>query len=121
MLTLMDDVPAGVVGVSASGKLTADDYTQVLGPAIAAATSDGARLRVVILFADGFDGMHAGAVWEDLRTGVHNWHAWERIAVVTDQKWMVDGLKLFAWAVPGQVRSFALAERADAIRWAAGA
>jgi hypothetical protein len=38
MLTILDDMPSGVLGVQASGKLTADDYTQVLGPAIKAAT-----------------------------------------------------------------------------------
>ena len=38
MLTILDDMPPGVLGVQASGKLTAEDYTQVLGPAIAAAT-----------------------------------------------------------------------------------
>jgi hypothetical protein len=68
--------------------------------------------------------MHAGAVWQDLRTGVSVWQSWERIALVTErialvinQRWMVDGLKLFAWAVPGEARSFALTERADAVAW----
>jgi len=120
MLTILDDMPPGVLGVQASGKLTAEDYTQVLGPAIAAATGDGGRLRVVMMFEGEFDGMDAGAVWQDFRTGMTAWHSWERIALVTDQKWMVDGLRLFAWAVPGESRSFSPTERTDAINWAAG-
>jgi SpoIIAA-like len=121
MLTLLDDMPAGVLGVQASGKLSAADYTDVLEPAIAAATADGGKLRVVLVFEGAFGGMEPGAVWQDLRTGVGAWHAWERIALVTDQKWMADGLRLFSWAVPGQARSFDLAERAAAVAWAAGA
>src|SRR4051794_28164278 len=101
-------MPAGVIGVEASGRLTAEDYTQVLEPAISAATADGGRLRVVLIFAGAFDGMGVGAVWQDLRTGVSAWHSWERLALVTDQKWMADGLRLFSWAVPGEARSFAL-------------
>jgi hypothetical protein len=120
MLTILDDMPPGVLGVQASGKLTANDYTQVLGPAIDAATADGGKLRVVLIFEGAFAGIDAGAVRQDLRTGVSAWHSWERIALVTDQKWMVDGLKLFAWAVPGEARSFAPTERADAVAWAAG-
>ena len=120
MLTILDDMPHGVLGVQASGRLTAEDYTQVLGPAIAAATADGGKLRVVLIFESAFDGMDAGAVWQDLRTGVSAWHSWERIALVTDQKWMVDGLRLFAWAVPGEARAFAPSERDAAISWAAG-
>jgi hypothetical protein len=121
MLTILPDMPAGVLGVEASGKLTAEDYTEVLAPAIAAATADGGKLRVVLIFEGPFDGMDAGAVWQDMRTGVSAWHSWERIALVTDQRWMAEGLKLFAWAVPGEARSFAPSERAAAISWAAGA
>ena len=119
-MTILDDTPAGVLGVLASGTLTADDYKQVLGPAIDGATADGGKLRVVIIFEGRFEGMDPSAVWQDLRTGVSAWHSWERIAVVTDQKWMADGLRLFAWAVPGEARSFAPSERAEAIQWAAG-
>ena len=120
VMTLLDDLPAGVIGVTATGKLTADDSAHVLGPAIAVATADRGKLRVVIVFEDSFDGVDAGAVWQDLRTGVGAWHSWERIAVVTDRKWMVDGLKLFGWAVPGEARSCGPADRAEAISWAAG-
>ena len=67
-----------------------------------------------------FGGMEAGAMWQDLRTGVGEWHAWEHIALVTDQSWMTEGLRLFSWAMPGEARSFAPAERADAVAWAAG-
>jgi hypothetical protein len=120
MLSLLDDMPPGVLGVEASGRLTSQDYTQVLGPAIEAATTGGGKLRVVLVFAGAFDGMDARAVWEDLKTGVSAWHSWERIALVTDHKWMTDGLRLFSWALPGEARSFALTERAEAIAWAAG-
>jgi hypothetical protein len=33
MVERTDDVPAGVIGVRASGKLTKEDYTDVLEPA----------------------------------------------------------------------------------------
>ena len=121
MITLLDDMPAGVLGAQASGKLTAEDYTQILGPAIAEATRDGGKLRVVLVFEGEFDGMEAGAVWQDLRMGVSAWHAWERIALVTDQRWMADGLRLFSWAVPGEARTFTPSQRSEAIAWASGA
>jgi len=44
----------------------------------------------------------------------------ERIAAVTDQQWVVDGLNLFAWALPDDARWFAPTDRAEAINWAAG-
>jgi len=117
MITVLTGMPEGVLGFEASGRLTADDYTQVLEPAIVAASGDGRRIRVLLDFAGEFDGMEAGAAWQDLTMGVREWSAWERIALVTDHAWMRDGLGLFAWAVPGQVRAFPAAERAAAIEW----
>jgi SpoIIAA-like len=119
MIRILDGMPDGVLGVEASGKLTADDYSKVLGPAVTAATANGGKLRVVIDFSGKFDGMEAGAVWQDISMGVRAWHAWERIALVTDHQSMRDGLRMFAWAVPGEVRVFPSGDRQDAISWAA--
>ena len=120
MITVLSGQPDGVLGFEASGKLTADDYTQVLAPALEAATADGHAIRVLLDFTGEFDGMEGGAVWQDVRTGMSQWSAWKRIALVTDHTWMRDGLRMFAWAVPGEVRAFAGSERDDALTWLSG-
>jgi len=71
-------------------------------------------------FTGEFDGMEGGAVWQDMRMGVREWSAWERIALVTDHAWMRDGLSMFAWAVPGEVRAFPSDQRQTAVDWLAG-
>lgn len=119
MITVLTGLPDGVLGFEASGRLTADDYTTVLAPALAAATAQGGRIRVLLDFTGEFDGIEGGAVWQDMRMGVREWSAWERIALVTDHAWMRDGLSMFAWAVPGDVRGFTRAERDSAVDWLA--
>jgi len=119
MIRVVDSGSPGVLEVEASGKLTAADYTDVLAPALDAAAKDGGKIRVVLVFGADFDGLEAGAVWQDLRMGVRDWSAWERIALVTDHTWMRDGLRMFAWAVPGEAKAFELAQRDDAVAWAA--
>lgn len=121
MIRAMDGMPEGVLGFEAGGKLTVEDYTTVLAPALAAAAKDGHKIRIVLAFVGEFDGMQPGAIWQDLRMGVKEWGSWERIALVTDHKWMRDGLRMFAWAVPGEVKAFTTAEREAAIAWAGGA
>jgi len=66
-------------------------------------------------------GMEHGAVWQDLRLGVRDWSGWERLALVTDHDWMRSALHALGWMVPGQVRAYPLAEREQAIAWAADA
>ncbi|MCU7730958.1 STAS/SEC14 domain-containing protein [Actinoplanes sp. KI2] len=119
MIRVLDEMPDGVLGVEAVGKLRAEDYTEVLAPALAAAIEGGGKIRIVLLFAGAFEGMEPGAVWQDLKMGIRDWSAWERIALVTDHAWMRDGLRMFAWAVPGEVKAFGSSERDDAIAWAA--
>lgn len=107
MIRILDDMPAGVLDFEAEGKLTASDYTEVLAPALEAVSASGGKIRVVLLLPEGFGGMEAGALWQDLKVGIRDWNAWERIALVTDIGWMRDGLRIFAWAVPGESRAFA--------------
>lgn len=117
MMEVLTGLPEGVLGFEASGKLAAEDYTSVLAPAIAAASGDGQKIRVLLDFSGEFEGMEPGAAWQDLRMGVREWSAWERIALVTDHAWMRDGLTMFAWAVPGEVRAFTSQGRDAAIEW----
>ena len=119
MIRILDGMPPGVLGAEAGGKLSAADYTDVLAPALAEAAKNNGKLRVVLIFVEAFDGMQPGAVWQDLTMGVREWTAWERIALVTDHKWMRDGLRMFAWAIPGQAKAFESSERDAAIAWAA--
>lgn len=52
--------------------------------------------------------------------GIEHLRAWKRIALVTDIEWMNLMTTLFGWMTPGEVRHFPLAQRDEAIAWAAG-
>ena len=122
MIQQMDGMPDGVIGLRASGKLTRQDYTGVLEPALKEATDSG-EARVVFLL-ESFDGLEPGAVLEDLKTGLRtefsDRKAWKRLAVVTDIDWIEQAMELFAWAMPGELKVFDdLDELDEAKAWAA--
>jgi hypothetical protein len=118
MLDEIPDLPPGVIGFEVSGRLEADDYRTTLAPALEAAAAVGDVRLVVVIPA--FDGLSAGAMWEDTKIGVEHWGGWKRTAVVTDIDWMANALAWFGWMSPGEIKHFALAERDAAIAWAAG-
>jgi hypothetical protein len=118
MLNAIDDVPAGVIGFELSGKLVAEDYRDIMLPALQDAAAAG-DIRIVIVIPK-FEGATGGALWQDMKLGVEHWRAWKRIAVVTDVEWMTHGVDWFGWMTPGEVKHFPTAQRADAIAWAAG-
>ena len=118
MIKSLTGLPDGVIGFETAGKLEAEDYRDVMLPAIEQAARAG-DVRVVIVIPE-FGGLTAGAVWQDLKIGVEKWGAWKRIALVTDIEWMRHMTSMFGWMTPGEVRQFSLAERDAAARWAAG-
>jgi SpoIIAA-like len=117
MIKELDGMPAGVTGFEATGMLRAEDYRDVVLPALERAAAGGEVRFVVVIPESG--GMSGGAVWQDLKVGVEHLRAWKRIALVTDIDWMAQMTALFGWMTPGEVRVFRLAQRDEAIAWAA--
>ena len=60
MITELTDLPAGVIGFEAAGKLHAEEYRDVLVPAIKHAASGDIRLVLVIR---SFEGLTGAALW----------------------------------------------------------
>ena len=117
MITRIDDVPEGVIGFEARGRLEAQDYRDVVLPALEHAAQNG-DVRFVIVMPS-FDGMSGGALWEDLKMGIEHLQAWKRIALVTDIEWVQHMTALFGWMTPGEVKVYPLALRDEAMRWVA--
>jgi stage II sporulation SpoAA-like protein len=119
MLRPIADLPDGVLGFEATGEIKASDYHDVLMPAVREVWERGDEVRIVLVFEQ-WDGMSAGGVWEDLKVGMKNLTKWKRIALVTDLDWMITVTSLFGWMTPGDLKRFPVAERTQAIAWAAG-
>jgi hypothetical protein len=107
MLEAMTGLPPGVLGFEVSGALHADDYRDMLLPAVEAVIQRGEKVRIVLVF-ERFDGLSGGALWQDLQLGVEHLTHWMRHLTA-----------LFGWMTPGELKQFPLAERDAAVAWAA--
>jgi SpoIIAA-like len=120
MLTLIEGLPDGVVGVEAHDKVTAEDYERVLVPAVEAARAAGdGKVRILYVLGHDFPDYTAGAAWEDTKLGLGHLRAWERIAVVSDAEWLRRAIHGLGWLMPGEVRIFELSELDAAREWVA--
>lgn len=117
MLEPIPDLAQGVIGFSAIGRVSADDYETVLIPAVEAQAQGGRRLRLLYRIGPECRGYTAGALWDDTRVGIAHWRAWEKIALVSDRGWIRAAVRLFAFALPGEVRGFPDTEFAAARDW----
>ena len=79
---------------------------------------------MVFLLTD-FDGLALDAAFEDIKTGLGvelaNRENWKRLALVTDVDWVARAMRMFAWAMPGELAVYEdLDELDEAKNWAAG-
>ena len=123
MVERMEDVPAGVIGLRASGKLTKEDYTDVLEPALKDAMDSG-EVRVLFVLTD-FEHLELDATFEDINAGLGVEFAhrkeWKRLAMVTDVDWVARAMRMFAWAMPGELAVYDDLDKLEEAKiWAAG-
>jgi len=115
MIRRLDDMPDGVIGLEASGEVGADDYRDVMVPALTGALeSGGVRLLYVVTEDTKFT---AGAAFADAKLGLGHLKGWERVAVVTDEDWLENSIKAFGWMMPGEVKVFDDDEVDEATAW----
>jgi hypothetical protein len=117
VLERIPDLPDSVVGIKASAEVTADDYKNVLLPAVETALEGQHKLRFLFVIDDDVTGLTAGAAWQDTKVGLGHYTRWEKVAVCTNREWLRYSVDIFGYLVPGEVKAFTLAEEANARTW----
>ena len=106
MIELMTDLPDNVVGFTASGEVSEDDYEDVLIPAMESKLQAYDKIRALYNFGPEFEKFDGDAMWEDTKVGMQHLTDFEKIAVVADQKWIRRSIKAFGWLMPGEVKLY---------------
>jgi hypothetical protein len=117
MIKLLSNLPDNVVGVAASGHVSASDYETVLVPAVEAALKRHGKARLLYVLDSDLTGFTPGAMWEDAKLGIAHFTAWERIAIVTDVGWVANAARMFRFVMPCPVQVFSIKDRAEAEAW----
>jgi hypothetical protein len=117
MVEQIPNLPDNVLGFTAKGTLTANDYKSVIIPAVEALFSRQGKVRFLYHLGEDFSGFEAAAVWDDMKLGLKHLAGWERVALVSDVEWIRAAVKVFGLVIPGHVRLFHNRELAEATRW----
>ena len=120
MIEVLQDVPAGVVGIRVSGRVTADDFQEFKPILDQMLASD--EIRFIEIIGPDYEGFSPGGLLADVKQGfstLQHLRAFKRTAVVTDKEWIEHTLHALAWMIPGEVALFGLDQLDAAKQWAA--
>jgi hypothetical protein len=117
MIEILAGFPDRVLAISATGRVTAEDYRDVLTPAVEARLARHPKLRLLYYLGPDFKRFTTTALWDDARLGFHHLRDFERIAVVTDTEWVRKLAATAARVLAVDARAFPDAALAAAEAW----
>jgi SpoIIAA-like len=106
MIEIMQGLQENVVAAIASGKVTGEDYDNVLIPAIEDKIKKYGKIRMLYQLGQDFTGFTYEAMWDDAKVGIWHLTAFEKIAVVSDVDWIIDAVKVFKFIIPCPVKTY---------------
>ena len=119
MIERIEGLPAGVVGLTATGEITKQDYELVVVPLFDAMRAKGEPIRFLFHFPAHFTHFTASAAWEDVKLGLRNLRLIERCAIVTDTKWLRVATRAMGFVVPTRIRTYDEDDMDEALEWLA--
>jgi hypothetical protein len=72
----MNDLPKNVLGISAEGKITGNDYETILIPALEEKLKANKEIRMLYQLGNNFTGFDLSAMLDDAKMGLKHLSAW---------------------------------------------
>ena len=117
MLKLIEGLPVNVLGVTAEGEITGEDYENVLIPAIEEKLKVNKKINMLYHIGNTFDGFSLGAMLDDAEIGIKHLAAWNKIAILSDHEMINSMTRFFGHLIPCEVRIFKNVELEEAKKW----
>jgi len=117
MLRSISDMPAGTIGFEAIGEVEDDDWEKAVEPVLRREIADGRKVRLLYLLGPEARDVEGDAMSAD--TGFRMRHAtsFDRVAVVSDEDWMIPALRALSFLLPGKAKGFRVRELEAAKAW----
>lgn len=117
MIKVLPESKGNILVLSAIEKLTDQDYKDVLIPRLESIIHEFGKARLLLDMGDEFHGWEPAALWDDAHFGLAHRKDFEKMGVIGSPSWVEWGLKIAAFAISGEIRTFSSAEREAALRW----
>lgn len=106
-----------IVSMQAKGKLTHNDYQQVLIPRLEQVIKEHGKARILFAMGEEFHGWEPAAMWDDAKFGMQHRTDFEKCAVVGGPKWVEWATKIGTVIVSCECKTFPANQLTEARTW----
>ncbi len=117
MIELIDGNEGNILAVRARGKLTEDDYADVLTPSVESVLERAGTVRAMFCMDDTFTGWSMRAAWANTCLVFRHRTDFDKIAMIGAPAWEEWCVKLANLVVRGKIKTFRREEMHDAWQW----
>ena len=117
MIKKILDLEPNIIGFEATGTVTGKDYEEIMIPAIEEKLKTNPKLKFLYYIDAEFEHYELKAMLDDTKIGLKHFNAWEKMAIVTDLHWIKNGVNVFGFIIPGEIKVFDIIELEDAKAW----
>lgn len=118
MIQELTDLPENMVGFKANGKVTKEDFQNVVIPSVKRFIKKTGYLNYLFILESKYPDYTPGAWFEDAMLGLRHLTKWNRAAIVSYSGDIVGLTDIFSHVTPGEFRGFHYTNLNAAISWA---
>lgn len=117
MIEEMPGLPPHVAAFIANGKITREDYDNIIYPRVDKIYKEFGKINYLLLLNTPLDNYTAGAWMKDALLGFIYITEWRKIAIVTEKKNIRNFTNFFGKFIPGKSKGFKLKDLELAEKW----
>ncbi len=119
MLRLITELPPHVAGIHAHHEVTEQEYIETLTSLLDDQLKRTKRINFILVLETDIKNFTSGMWCGNVALGLKHFFKWNKVAIVSDQRFLRGYSDLFKYIIPGKFKNFRLSAIDQAFIWVA--
>jgi len=120
MVEILTDFPAHVAAYRASGSISKEEYRAVVMTRVNQVAEQFGHINFLVRLETDMDNYSIGAFFSYVKISFQHFSKWNRMAIVSDERWVRTAYDTLSLLVPGEIKGYPLHEYEQAKTWVSG-
>lgn len=117
MVEILEGFPGHVAAYKASGAVSKEEYEQVVMARVDQVADLYGKINFLVYLETDMSNYSIGAFMKYLKVSFEHFTKWNRMAIVTDERWLRVAYDIVGILVHGEIRSYPLGDLKSAKQW----